>query len=505
MLALLAQATNPGPAVTVGFDWKQLLPVFAAGGPILTLVAGVTYWLAGRKFRDQVRSLRDQLGNMTGAKDLAEDKFKNEQAKSAALSATVVDQATQIKNKDAALADLTAKYDRVYKAGYDQHGKLEALRTRHANLTAEHAAEKAAYALTAANLAVATGDLQSSTAELSDLRADQKRLDKRLKRIQKLQGYLTSEKALQKVPKFRPLSERRRPIMSVLNLKGGVGKTTVTAHLGAALARKGYRVLLVDLDLQGSLSALMLPQGTITGQGKAKRLVQDFFRIAAGKVLTKLSPFTVPVPDQPADCPGSLSIVPTTDGLAYSELSLTLGWLLKRGTRDARFLLRKALHFKVDNSEYDVVLLDCPPLLSISCVNALAASDYLLTPTLLSAKASERVPVLLRTLDQPDFKKHVNSQLKVMGVLASRANRTPPAGNEGRIWQDLPKFLDTVHMGQVRLFDTVIGQDAKISAGEERFVHPESGTRAEAMFDELATEVEKELPSDCRKAPPPTA
>jgi cellulose biosynthesis protein BcsQ len=86
--------------------------------------------------------------------------------------------------------------------------------------------------------------------------------------------------------------------------------------------------------------------------------------------------------------------------MAYAELNLTMQWLLRLGKRDTRFLLRKALHQKRVTNRFDIVLLDCPPLFNTCCVNALAASDYLLIPVLPSRKAAERVPLLLERLQR---------------------------------------------------------------------------------------------------------
>ncbi|MFO0966095.1 MAG: AAA family ATPase [Gemmataceae bacterium] len=66
-------------------------------------------------------------------------------------------------------------------------------------------------------------------------------------------------------------------------------------------------------------------------------------------------------------------IVPTSDKLAYAEMNLTMSWLLKLGKKDTRFLLRRALHQKRITNRYDLVLMDCPPLINTCCVNALAA------------------------------------------------------------------------------------------------------------------------------------
>ena len=88
----------------------------------------------------------------------------------------------------------------------------------------------------------------------------QTRFDSEHRRIEhalETDGFTWTEKVRYNAPEFRSLDERRMPIISVfLNLKGGVGKTTLTANLGAALSRRGWRAPFIDLDLQGSLTSL---------------------------------------------------------------------------------------------------------------------------------------------------------------------------------------------------------------------------------------------------------
>src|SRR5262245_63847524 len=97
-----------------------------------------------------------------------------------------------------------------------------------------------------------------------------------MKKAMELEGKVWERNILQGVPRFRPLNERHAAIISVLNLKGGVGKTTITAHLGAALSAKGYNVLLVDLDLQGSLSSLFLLETVLKERRGEESLLQHF-------------------------------------------------------------------------------------------------------------------------------------------------------------------------------------------------------------------------------------
>src|SRR5262249_55920542 len=114
-----------------------------------------------------------------------------------------------------------------------------------------------------------------------------------------------------------------------------------------------------------------------------------------------------------------------TDHLAYAEQALTLQWLLRLGKFDARFLLRQGLHGKWQSrhiaQKFDIVLMDCPPIMNTCCVNSLAASDYVMVPVSQSQKAAERVPILLKRLRQ--LKDTVHPQLELMGLLPNRCSK----------------------------------------------------------------------------------
>src|SRR5262249_20121712 len=142
-----------------------------------------------------------------------------------------------------------------------------------------------------------------------------------MKRAMRLEGKVWERKVLQGAPRFRPLAERHTPVISILNLKGGVGKTTITAHLGAAFSARGYNVLLLDLDLQGSLSSLFLPESALAHRSREEKLLlQHFLLNVAERRKANLLDYCVPIFN------GNSAIVPNADSMAYAELNLTLQW-----------------------------------------------------------------------------------------------------------------------------------------------------------------------------------
>src|SRR5262249_12287855 len=152
--------------------------------------------------------------------------------------------------------------------------------------------------------------------------------------------------------------------------------------------------LLIDLDLQGSLTNLFMSEPEQEDAFKNEKLVGDFFDAAFDAEHPNLMDYTVPIPGFATES----ALVPTTDVQAYAEMNLSVRWFLRDSNRDPRFLLRKELHLKRITNTFDIVLIDCPPLINVSCVNALAASDFVLVPVLPSAQSTSRVPTLLERL-----------------------------------------------------------------------------------------------------------
>ncbi|HEY6932175.1 MAG TPA: ParA family protein, partial [Marmoricola sp.] len=187
-------------------------------------------------------------------------------------------------------------------------------------------------------------------------------------------------------------------VMVVANQKGGVGKTTTTVNLAAALAQHGLRVLVVDLDPQGNASTA---------------LSVDHHRgaLSSYDVLVDGSPIAEVV--QPhADIPG-LSVVPATIDLAGAEIEL-----VSVVARESR--LRKALAAyqpvgAEGDDRLDYVLIDCPPSLGLLTLNALVAGAEMLIPIQAEYYALEGLGQLLETVEM--VRTHLNPGLDVSTIL----------------------------------------------------------------------------------------
>jgi cellulose biosynthesis protein BcsQ len=297
--------------------------------------------------------------------------------------------------------------------------------------------------------------------------------------------------------KFIPLHTRQVPIISVVNLKGGVGKTTITANLGVTLS-KGHdlRVLMADLDYQGSLSSLCLSPEEMHDVRKSRRFVEDVFRSttpdryrAIAQCRTRLEDLDV----------GPAYLLATEDSLDLVESEEMAPWLLRISNDDVRFRLREALHAEAIRDDYDIILLDCPPRLSTASVNALAASDFVLIPVLPEPTSAEATPRLLNWIKK--FQASFCPELAILGVVGNRF--TPYSGGttapQQRIWNGLKEECRNVWGGNIRFFDEAIiprfpTMPHKLAAL--------SGGHHEAVMNDLAAVILKELPPYARRRTP---
>jgi chromosome partitioning protein len=179
-------------------------------------------------------------------------------------------------------------------------------------------------------------------------------------------------------------------ILAIANQKGGVGKTTTAINLGAALALRGHKTALIDLDPQANST-----MSYVDMTGVMRSLFDALTDPACG-----VTDIIVPSPVE------GLSIIPSRIGLAKLESKLV-------GEMDAHFRLKDKLEPLAKTHE--VIIIDCPPALGLLTVNALVAATHLLIPIQSSYFALEGTDDLLETVEK--VRTRANPGLEIMGVL----------------------------------------------------------------------------------------
>lgn len=179
-------------------------------------------------------------------------------------------------------------------------------------------------------------------------------------------------------------------IISLATQKGGVAKTTSTCAIAAVLKKKGFRVLVVDMDPQGNLSFSMGADGEMA----------TIYHVLRGEVKIQFAIQRSAVVD----------IIPTNILLSGIEMEFT--------GQGREFLLKNALAPIADN--YDYILIDTPPGLGILTVNALTASDYAILPMLPDIFSLQGITQVYDTVEH--LRRTCNPQLSIAGILLTKYN-----------------------------------------------------------------------------------
>ena len=222
-------------------------------------------------------------------------------------------------------------------------------------------------------------------------------------------------------------------IISIINQKGGVGKTTTVINLASALSQQGKKILVIDLDPQGNAT-------TGLGLSNTEQSNQTIYGILNGTMsisnVIKKTKFK------------DLDLISSNVDLSGLEVETA-------GDSDRAFILKAKLNAYLNDSGrlYDYILIDCPPSLSLLTVMALVSSNSLLVPLQTEFFALEGLTQLIKTIDR--IKINLNSDLKIRGVLLTMYDKRNKLS--AQVEADARKFL------KEKVYHTVIPRNVRLS------------------------------------------
>lgn len=284
------------------------------------------------------------------------------------------------------------------------------------------------------------------------------------------------------------------PIITVAAMKGGVGKTTLTANLAAYFDGKDKRVLLVDLDYQGSLSHMVTSAANqsikgsdvdnlIDGTGSPSTIIRGARSLSPALNRTKI-----------LTCYYQFSDV---------ETHVMVDWICdKRQGRpvdDIRFRLERILRDPEIQSEYDLVLIDAPPRFSTGAINALCASSHVLIPTVLDNMSAEAAVYFSQ--DVAAMRQDLFPQLELIGVIPTMTYQNLKLTNrEGeivrylndnlrRFWGNREVVISQASIPRKNSIGNVAGREiAYLGVGEKN-----QSSEVKAIFDRVGREISERI------------
>ena len=256
-------------------------------------------------------------------------------------------------------------------------------------------------------------------------------------------------------------------VISISNQKGGVGKTTTAVNLGVGLVKEGKKVLLIDADPQGSLTASL-------GYGQP-----DEIEVTLATILRKIISEQEPDPDE-----GILQHDEGVD-LLPGNIELSVMELTMANAMSRELILKE--YIETQRSKYDYIIIDCMPSLGTMTINALVASDVVLIPVQAAYLPVLGLQQLIKTIYM--VKKRLNKMLRIGGILLTMVDKRT---NYAR---DIIEMVKETYEGVLPVYDCMIPTSVKAAEssaeGISIYTHANNCKVSDA-YKELTREVLKD-------------
>ncbi len=252
-------------------------------------------------------------------------------------------------------------------------------------------------------------------------------------------------------------------VISIANQKGGVGKTTTAINISAILAKKGKRVLLIDTDPQGNATS---------GLGIEKEFEFSVYDVIIGDIKLEEAVQETEIKN--------LKICPSNINLAGAEVELVS--MISREYR---------LKEKIDESKdnYDYIIIDCPPSLGLTTLNAFTSSDSVLIPVQCEYYALEGLGQLINTIEL--VKKHLNKELEIEGAVLTMFDARTNLANQ--VVKEVKNYFGD------KVYKTVIPRNVRLSEAPS-YGMPitiyDSRSKGAKCYDKLVKEILKKNEDD---------